>query len=80
MHENTAVVSCVYVHLRISRNPVYKQHAGILVCALHLHDFMSISVHECIVSVVKAVDLQLHNRELHPTRSLKLHRRDPCDL
>lgn len=40
----------------------------------------SICDYVCAVGVVITVDPQLHNRELHPTRSLKLDRRDPCDL
>lgn len=33
----------------------------------------------CVDGVVKTVDPQLHNRELHPIHPLKLHHRDPCD-
>lgn len=34
----------------------------------------------CVDGVVKTVDPQLHNRELHPIHPLNLHHRDPCDL
>lgn len=67
-----------------TRTPLWwsvpQQHMCIPVCFLHLHNFMSISVHERPVGVVKTARPQLHNRELHPTWSLKLHHRDPCDL
>lgn len=81
------VYLCVYYlafRTRPWKLPCKQQQVCILVCVI-LQTFMGISAcvcvySRCVASVVITVDPWLHNRELCPPWSLKLHHRDPCDL
>lgn len=74
--------SSIYIHTYIRTCTHESLCASSNMCAFLFVSsiYAALSEYMPVVSVVITVDPQLHNRELHPTQSLKLHRRDPCDL